>query len=865
MMDKPRHRTVTATARPIRVAYLVDLSNCHDELLNAVFAECYSRWGGRRSLIVPATEEEIDPDYDKWLVMFDADVMYSYASLSEGAVQAIHERYAPAVLVKHRTLDARDDERRRYRVDLPISGLPSLSVFAAYRSRRWGFERIPTDVRTFDSYLPEAAAPFTEENFGFLSSSYPNGVYSVRNFPDLYAQVTLISQAMLDDRHVGRESHSQYVTDELALLRTLSEKRFIVPLSNRSEMFSEYLSVDNNHRADGLSVVIGDTPEDRVLFWNFRHYSERLRVGELSDLRIPTSRLDDDNFWTCMGGIIERRAPYESMGNQKVVWVRSCSLSKEELSPYAERLRTSQRSASVRIDDTQGLSQFIPTFRQDRDYGFRTGATFWSQPKGAATSEFEGARFQMPLAQPWHLREAPPPSGLRAGNWIVDLSIQRTTDHCRYVNAVHTWVLPRRLRIEHAFNMERDAEERIGMQRFWVRPNRFGELATTLDVSVRSISVQVPDDFDALRHGLCNRYEWAPFEGYGDAVPHGRKRLRYIALSDKGRYLLGVTQLFDSLEEAFQVLFHSFWREAIHSLGAAPINRNDDLVQRLTRTLTKRLRAPSNGDWVLSTEEQRQTVAREALKIAAGIKGSQRYLSYGALHEKWRDLVEEDNAEHPVEDERRFEEIYGDWRLEQSIQLLCSRDVLFQGREWRCHTCFNRNWVGIDAIGKTMQCEVCGTREPAPVAGDWHFRLNPFFIDAYRQHGSEVALWVLWRLHQQARRSLYYIPSVKLWLDEYPETKHTPDAEVDLIAVVDGEVSMVESTTSDTLTEKEIDQLSIAARRIRPDKMVVGIVGTEARAAALKQRIVDKMPTGIGVLVLRFDATSLEGGPFLPD
>ena len=426
MMDKPRHRTVTATARPIRVAYLVNLAQCHDELLNAVFAECYSRWGGRRSLIVPATEEGIDPDYDKWLGMFDADVFYSYVSLSEGAVEAIHERYAPAVLVKHRALDAKVDERRRYKVELPISGLPSLSVFAAYRSRRWGFDGAPTDVRTFDSYLSETTAPFTEENFGVLSSSYSN-VHFVRNFPELYAQITLISQAMLDDKRLGRESHSEYFTDEIALLRTLSEKRFIIPLSNLSEMFSEYLSVDNNHKADGLSVVVGDTPEDRILFWNFRHHSERLRVGEVSDLRIPTSRLDDDDFWACMGSIIERRAPYESTGGQKVVWVRSCSLSKEELSPYAERLRTSQRFASVRIDDTEGLSQFIPTFRQDRDYGFRTGAMFGSQPKGAATSEFEGARFQMPLAQPWHLREAPPPPGTQRGQ--LDRRFVDPTNH----------------------------------------------------------------------------------------------------------------------------------------------------------------------------------------------------------------------------------------------------------------------------------------------------------------------------------------------------------------------------------------------------------------------------------------------------
>jgi hypothetical protein len=34
-------------------------------------------------------------------------------------------------------------------------------------------------------------------------------------------------------------------------------------------------------------------------------------------------------------------------------------------------------------------------------------------------------------------------------------------------------------------------------------------------------------------------------------------------------------------------------------------------------------------------------------------------------------------------------------KLRQSVQHLCQREVLFQGREWRCRTCYNRNWIGI--------------------------------------------------------------------------------------------------------------------------------------------------------------------------
>lgn len=49
MWDKPQHRRIEGTARPLRVAYLVDLGDCPDSLLDEVFSECFSRWGGRRT------------------------------------------------------------------------------------------------------------------------------------------------------------------------------------------------------------------------------------------------------------------------------------------------------------------------------------------------------------------------------------------------------------------------------------------------------------------------------------------------------------------------------------------------------------------------------------------------------------------------------------------------------------------------------------------------------------------------------------------------------------------------------------------------------------------------------------------------
>src|SRR5215213_7629570 len=102
MWTKPEQQTISATDRPVREAYLVDLSDCPDALLDDIFAEAYGRWGGRRTLIVPATAEGIDERYSEWLLYFDADVIYSFVALSDASVSALHERYAPARLVRHR-------------------------------------------------------------------------------------------------------------------------------------------------------------------------------------------------------------------------------------------------------------------------------------------------------------------------------------------------------------------------------------------------------------------------------------------------------------------------------------------------------------------------------------------------------------------------------------------------------------------------------------------------------------------------------------------------------------------------------------------------------------------------------------------
>lgn len=156
--------------------------------------------------------------------------------------------------------------------------------------------------------------------------------------------------------------------------------------------------------------------------------------------------------------------------------------------------------------------------------------------------------------------------------------------------------------------------------------------------------------------------------------------------------------------------------------------------------------------------------------------------------------------------------------MDHSIQTLCLNEVLYQGRHWQCQTCFNRNWVRIGELDRLMTCEVCGNQTAADVSGGWHFRANPFVVDAYRNHGTEPVLLALELLLGRSRRSFYFAPSTKLWAGR---DSATPTVEIDLLAVVDGKLVAVEARSSPGLKPYEVERIVQASELVRPDVLLV--------------------------------------------
>ena len=103
--------------RPARIAYLIPEEPPH-ALLDTLIDESLSRWGGRRTPLIPTNGESVDLAYWGFLNLWDADIIYSYVKLSEELERRLFRLFAPSEvrlhsgLMEHQAMSASGRRRR---------------------------------------------------------------------------------------------------------------------------------------------------------------------------------------------------------------------------------------------------------------------------------------------------------------------------------------------------------------------------------------------------------------------------------------------------------------------------------------------------------------------------------------------------------------------------------------------------------------------------------------------------------------------------------------------------------------------------------------------------------------------------------
>jgi hypothetical protein len=838
--------------RPVRVAYLVEEGDYAHEILDAIFADCHGRWGGRYSLVIPCEAGAPHPAYLPWLRAYDPDIIYSYVDLDEAKVKWLHEALGPSYLVKHEIYDHGPRDLRRFRPELPLECLTALSVAPQYA--RAFPASAPQPMLVVDSVPGQPRDRFVGDNFGSYAESFDWWPLP-ENLTDVIRPLTIAAEELLRDPRRGYRLDGETVPNTVALLRRMATERNSIGIAQLAADSTPRIEIRDRF-TEAFSLIVGDTFSDRVIFWNDRSVVPPYLGKNLATLIVSPARLEDTDFFAALTEFLKRRNGVQRSSGSPWVNIRSTSLSADQLAAFRDRFQAADSWNGYHVAAITSVDDIVPSeegLRRSR--GLVTGHIL---DRSAQWKEFPavGAAIRPPTAMPAHLQSVQGPSMAAVGAWALDVDIERQNNLTRFSNVQHSWCLPRRLRMHGAFLKPYEGPK-VGSRLRCPRASREGHLVLFTECGEDPPAIALPDDEMAFRYALEQGYDWPPFSRRDSGGPPTGP-YAWSRPSDKGRYLMGALRLMGGLQNAGAILLHDYWRTVFQELGGAIANARIDGIKA---TLKKRLRKGT-----IETEDDWERVARLVATEAHRVRIPLQSLSFEELRKRHAPLLEQERQfleENQTENPEEWME-HAQVSLPRSVQWLCTQTVLYQGHEWRCRTCYHTNWNDMSALQPKLSCEVCGTSEAAPVDKPWDFRLNGFLREALKEHGLLALVWCLIQLEERARNTFYFLGPHDLFLTLPENEVSSADREADLICVIDGRVHLCEVKSS--ARQINIARLADVAKQLRPDVVTLAIMDVasaklKAKSHALKQALIG---TDIHTELLTLEERTFDKNAYLP-
>ncbi|MEM5314293.1 hypothetical protein [Paraburkholderia sp. JHI869] len=116
---------IRATPRPLRVAYVLEDGVDSHDWLDAIFASCFGRHGGRQSLVVPVVDGQISERYRNWLRLYDPDYVLLLTYDNAALVELLTRLLGDTTI--HQRERARGTVEQHPRVVIRTSSLPAIS------------------------------------------------------------------------------------------------------------------------------------------------------------------------------------------------------------------------------------------------------------------------------------------------------------------------------------------------------------------------------------------------------------------------------------------------------------------------------------------------------------------------------------------------------------------------------------------------------------------------------------------------------------------------------------------------------------------------------------------------------------------
>lgn len=844
--------------RPIRVAFLVEPGEHADLVLDGIFSDCYSRWGGRFSLIVPCADGRVVDDYWPWLETFDPDVVYSYANLAGHAVLEIHERLVPADYIHHRPDDNPRLDLFGFRPRYHFAALASLST--VFRLGRHSPSVNGPKVKIIDSWHTERPTRFLTDNLGTYHTSAATGVYpnDARSTAGL---LTVVSEEYFQDRRYGvPRDLDRVATEQLALAAFAT--RQATGISLLSSLYAPHLEIRDHRWSTSFNLVVGESFEDRLLFWNARLLIPAWLDSDLCCFRLTLDLLRDEGLVGLIAQLLNSRNHVNGgSGGPTRLQVRSASHSAAALGEVLSVLGGAKVWSIIGPAEVVPGGHVLPSEESLR-HAREQAQVMDGRLREAA---WHGFRWKPPTAyppamKPEHLNDAPPSQSFTLGLWALDLSFEHERDKPRFAQN-NVWMLPKRWRLAGAFGSKFVARGFGPDLPPMCRRSRNGNLTVFAGVQRTLELVTVPDMDEAMHRALC--WDSAIWRlGPGDP-PWPTQKTRWMRPSSERPYLVGVLGMTGGLTNARSLLLHPFLRSIFAALGGAP-NLADADIEKTANSLAKRALRSAMFD--LQSETERTALATLIAKAAQSIKAPKMHVALDALHERWKDYRESYWTQRPEEKGSGEEGTKWDMEEQQALDArlaeMRTRRMLFQGYPWTCEACRHRNWTDFQSLRASLACDICMTEADLPVGIPWYFRPNEFLIESLRSHSVLSLVWVLSALRDRAHSSFMYLGPTCLG---YSQDYDNPDAEADLLAIVDGQSVLCEVKSAwRSLRIGHVKDFVHLAKRLKPDLAILAVM-EEGRKLdeQLRQAEGDLKEHGIKFELLTLAAYRVQDDPFL--
>jgi hypothetical protein len=799
-------RTLAATIqpRPVRIAYLIPES-AQDELLDSIVSESLSRWGGRRTPVIPTNGTSISDGYWTLLDNWDPDIIYSYVDLSNELSNRLFYSFAPSEIINH-------SEANNIQTHTPIFNgnyrfLSSLSLLPILDRTNQQMDAVLPEVPDNDTWSNDDR-DFTD-SFGLLSHS------CIGTLVHPHARrLSIKRDGACRQSHEGETTYLQSVDD---WIREVTQRPSVITLAALADMLSPYFNYwsDYKHGWDEhLTIVIGDSLNDRLLAWNGQHRYTTLNPYSLPILRLSPHRFENGAPEWLKEWILHRNHRCLGNTNTKQVKLKSCSLTKDDLLKIEQQLKAGYLFLSSEHFPDPNVFD-LPELNPD--------SAIWRYPTARnETIRFERSRFEVALCRPVHLDKTTQNPANSDGIWAVQITIDRAEDHSTADGRHHVWTFPRRLRMETTLGIENyavDTGRRIGhIVPPCLRPSKNGDLIIWDSPTWTRPIISPPGDYEAfckvLRELPPNHPKVRKDIRDGKAAnnPFFNWRVNRIAISDKGRDLLGVLQFFRSLPEALFFLTNDFCCRIINDMLPEQAEDKKKYVKEISKLIQDLSQQPE-------VESSSERIAKRALELASRSFNSQSMK-----------ILDFDSILRAAKETTKQEEYPGNQLKEaliSSITYLRNREFLWQGFYWKCSVCEHENWVSLENLTPRCQCQICRTAKSSPVTGSFHFRLNPFAQHAFASTSAQgPVLWCLNRLLHQAemtignRTSLGFAPALNI----YKDNDSQPWTDIDVTANVNGLIVMVEVKRSFSGVNAELaDQLFMLGDMYHPNIIMLAV------------------------------------------